>query len=145
MNEGEWGKGEKGRGRRIVFHTRLCLSGKTLPAEDLEDDNGKVLLHAHSDSTGTPSLPVAAGDPGSSWSSSRFPPVRGGGRALQCRCESGRGRKLRWLRFPSQLAVAAAADHGPAKAPPSPLQFPAPERPQVPTGPSLAGEERPTG
>lgn len=45
---------------------------------------------------------------------SRVPPVYAGGRALRCRCESGLGRSLHWLRSPSQLAMEAVTGLGSA-------------------------------
>lgn len=104
-----------GRGR-IVFHTRLCLSGKKPSAKRLQDDNGKVPLHAHSASTGAPNLPVELEirDPVGPL---RGPPVRAGGQARLCRLASGRGRRLHWLGSPSQLGVEAATGHGLAESP----------------------------
>ena len=121
MNEGEWGKGEREGGKEEENRLpQRTLSGKTLPAEAVVDNNGKVPLQAYRAGTGappTPQPPVAAGNPGSGWFPPRSPPVRAGALALQCHCECERGRKLRYLRSPFHRAGAAAAGHNPAKSP----------------------------
>lgn len=59
MNEGEWGKGGVREGGKEE-ENRLpqpTLSGKTLPAEGVVDNNGKVPLQAHRAGTGAPPPP----------------------------------------------------------------------------------------
>ncbi|XP_058412495.1 collagen alpha-1(I) chain-like [Diceros bicornis minor] len=103
-DEGEWGEG----GEEGESSPTPDLKREDAPAEGLQDDNGQVPRHAHGASAGAPNLPVAAGDPGSSWSPPRVPPAPGGGRALQGRRECGREGRRPWLRSPSQLAGATA-------------------------------------
>lgn len=55
----------EGRDRNENHLKQHTLNGKTPQAEGLQNDNGKVPLHAHS--TGAPNL-TGAEDPGSSWS-----------------------------------------------------------------------------
>ena len=58
MNEGEWGKGEREGGKEEENRLpQRTLSGKTLPAEAVVDNNGKVPLQAYRAGTGAPPTP----------------------------------------------------------------------------------------
>jgi hypothetical protein len=82
-------------------------------AWDLQEDYRNVRVHALNASVDASNLPVAAGDPGSTRTPLRLPPIRIGSRPRRCRCESGGGRRLRWVSSPSLPAVAAIAGKSP--------------------------------
>lgn len=110
MGEGRKRKKENPLPRQTLFKREDTFRGGSLGRQR------KVPLRAHSASTGVPNLLVAAGGLGCSWSPPRVPPVGAGGRALHCRCESGRGRRLP----DSVLPPSSPWRQTPAMAPPSP-------------------------
>lgn len=127
------GEGRVRNENHLKPHT---LSGKTTQAEGLQNDNGKVPLHAHSASTGVPNLTVEQEI------QNPVGPLQGPARL---RWGSGPPVSLRvWVREESPLApFSLPARHGSSHRPWL-RRVPALERPQVPSGPSLLEAKRRT-